>query len=113
MGQNNKPALQAHKYMNRKSYSLWPNEPCHKCANKVWFVGDYFEWKCPICGNRVYYTYSTFVQQIDIVMSSHRRHEYVYSVDKKTILPKKNEFLKRMKLQAELEKVKKKRKKKK
>ena len=59
-----------------------PKVPCRKCNGKLW-VPDLqkLSWGCPQCGNRTYFIYGVLRQQIDSVMASHRKAEYVHSED--------------------------------
>lgn len=74
-----------------------PSEPCHKCGKHYWTPSDeQFCWACICCGNRIYFTLGAFHQQIDAILRSDRKDEYVYTEDSQAILPKKNNELKQI-----------------
>ncbi len=78
---------------------LLPTVNCHKCGTKSWLKEvEPLAWGCSVCGNRVYYTYGALRQQIDIVMSTNRRHEFVRSLDGKCIASKLNDTVKMLRL---------------
>jgi len=85
-------------------YNLTPRPHCHKCGKHQWMAeATQLTWSCNACGNLIYYTYGALKQQIDLVFQSHRGDEYVYSPDKKTIVPVKNEELRRIKFRMSVE----------
>lgn len=88
----------------KKRLDVWPNEPCHKCGGAFWQACvEPKTWGCAYCGNLAYFNYGSFRQQIDIVMASRRKGEFVKSTSKKSILPKNNSTLKKIKFKQELE----------
>lgn len=84
---------------------LSPSCKCRKCGRKMWFpTEETLSWSCINCGNIVYLTYGTFKQQIDIIMASCKRDEFIHSEDREKVVPKKEERLKKLKFSAEMEK---------
>jgi hypothetical protein len=74
-----------------------PSNVCHKCGGICWSSQpEPLTWSCVYCGNRAYYTHGVLQQQIDSIMNSGRKGEFVRSVDGKTISAKKNEDIKRI-----------------
>ena len=85
--------------------NLYPKQPCHKCGKRLWTVEvTPLTWGCGICGNLIYYSYGTLKQQIDIVMQSDRKDEFVKSADGKSTLPKKNEEIRKIKFEQQMQK---------
>lgn len=75
---------------------------CRKCGGASWTRdAEPLTWGCVYCGNRAYLTHGTFRQQVDSIMASARRTEYVYSPDGKKIVPKLNETVKRIRFARE------------
>lgn len=78
-----------------KLLGLFPKDYCKKCGRRSWVHGlETLSWSCAYCGNIIYLTYGAFKQQIEIVMMSFSGESFMYSVDKKKIIPKKDEELK-------------------
>ncbi|MCB5270548.1 MAG: hypothetical protein LHW56_01735 [Candidatus Cloacimonetes bacterium] len=74
-----------------------PAGACHKCGGKHWVSQpEPYTWSCVYCGNRAYYTHGVLQQQIDILMTSGRKGEFVRSEDGTTIRAKRNEEIRRL-----------------
>lgn len=74
-----------------------PAETCHKCAGKHWVSQpEPYTWSCVYCGNRSYYTHGVLQQQIDILMASGRKGEFVRSEDGRTVRAKRSEEVRRL-----------------
>ena len=80
-----------------------PSEKCHKCGKGFWSTGDDpFSWSCVCCGNILYFTLGAFHQQIDAVLRSERRSDYVRNEEGTALLPKKNNDLKNIEFNKKL-----------
>lgn len=83
--------------------TIEPKEECHKCHNEMWMRDlEPYTWYCPICGNRVYFTYGTLRQQIDIVLLSQRGHDFVVS-ESGCIVPRRNDEISHIKVNQAIE----------
>jgi len=79
-------------------YYAAPVAKCKKCGRSIWASSNTtLTWSCVHCGNLIYYTFGKLLQQIECVMQSSRKNEFVYSVNGKCIYPKGNEDLKKLK----------------
>ena len=96
----------------KKVFSSWkikyepigihPSEPCHKCGKNYWTESDEsLCWSCIQCGNMTYLTLGSFHQQIDTVLRSDRKAEFVHSEDSDKVLPKRNSKVKALAFKAE------------
>jgi ribosomal protein L37AE/L43A len=66
---------------------MHPYGPCRKCGKKNWFKDlPPLVWSCLGCGNLLYIELGRPMQQIDIIMKSHRGKEYKHT-DRGTIIP--------------------------
>lgn len=74
---------------------LSPSDICHKCGKHFWSCSDDpFTWACVRCGNIIYFTMGAFHQQIDTVIRSERKDDYVHNESGNALLPKLNSGLK-------------------
>ena len=80
-----------------------PSEPCHKCGKTYWTDGEEpFTWTCLCCGNTIYFTLGAFYQQVDTLLRSQRKDDYVYAEDSAKILPRKNNDLKNIRFKKQV-----------
>ena len=87
--------------------NIQPTTPCKKCRNDFW-VEDIIPltWVCPICGNNLYFRYGVFSQQIEMIMRSARKAEYVKSPDGKSLEARVNLEIKKIRYNRERDKKK-------
>ena len=87
---------------------LAPTENCHKCSKNWWQPNvEPFCWSCFYCGNLIYFQFGDYRQQIDMVCASPRSWEFVKSSSGKGMVPVRDEQLKEIRFQQEMEKKKK------
>lgn len=81
-----------------------PRCHCHKCGRHTWILEvEPMTWGCAICGNRIYFIHGALRQQIDAVMNSGRKYEFIYSVGGKTLLPKTADDVRTLRIQVILD----------
>jgi ribosomal protein S27E len=70
-----------------KLEAMHPSVPCKKCGKKNWLRATApLTWSCLGCGNLLYIELGRSLQQIEIIMRSHRGKEY-RTTERGTIIP--------------------------
>lgn len=85
-------------FLKKDSYAELDNLhltiPCKKCGRSVWVKTlRHLTWECTHCGNITYFIFGNLVQQIERVMQSDRKRDFMYSEDGKIIVPRIKESI--------------------